>query len=68
MQKLTRKSQRYLEQLSHMGTYTDAILLENQERLNDIENILCSDSSDSCFVKVLKHKLKKCSMFKLGSN
>lgn len=44
-----------------MGTYTDTILLENQERLEDIENILYSDSSDSCFVKVLKHKLEKCS-------
>lgn len=48
-----------------MGTYTDAILLENQERLNDIETILYSDSSDSCFVKVLKHKLKKCSMLNI---
>lgn len=44
-----------------MGTYTDTILLENQERLEDIENILYSDSSDSTFVKVLKHKLEKCS-------
>ncbi|KAG2204101.1 hypothetical protein INT46_011113 [Mucor plumbeus] len=52
--------ERYLDQLSHMGTYTDTILLENQERLEDIENILYSDSSDSCFVKVLKHKLEKC--------
>ncbi|CAO0799900.1 unnamed protein product [Mucor circinelloides] len=52
--------ERYLDQLSHMGTYTDTILLENQERLEDIENILYSDSSDSTFVKVLKHKLEKC--------
>ncbi|KAI8647795.1 hypothetical protein BD408DRAFT_407819 [Parasitella parasitica] len=52
--------ERYLDQLSHMGTYTDTILLENQERLEDIENILYSDSSDSCFVKVLKYKLDKC--------
>ncbi|KAK4520547.1 peptide transporter ptr2 [Mucor velutinosus] len=52
--------ERYLDQLSHMGTYTDTILLENQERLNDIENILYSDASDSTFVKVLKHKLEKC--------
>ncbi|GAN07642.1 conserved fungal protein [Mucor ambiguus] len=52
--------ERYLDQLSHMGTYTDTILLENQERLEDIENILYSDASDSTFVKVLKHKLEKC--------
>ncbi|KAL9540165.1 hypothetical protein MBANPS3_009832 [Mucor bainieri] len=52
--------ERYLDQLSHMGTYTDTILLENQERLDDIENILYSDASDSTFVKVLKHKLEKC--------
>ncbi|KAF1806656.1 hypothetical protein V8B55DRAFT_1458542 [Mucor lusitanicus] len=52
--------ERYLDQLSHMGTYTDTILLENQERLEDIENILYSDASDSTFVKVLKHKLDKC--------
>ncbi|CAO3612934.1 unnamed protein product [Mucor fragilis] len=52
--------ERYLEQLSHMGTYTDTILLENQERLEDIEDILYSDASDSTFVKVLKHKLEKC--------
>ncbi|KAI9480642.1 MAG: hypothetical protein EXX96DRAFT_563599 [Benjaminiella poitrasii] len=52
--------ERYLEQISLMGTYTDTILLENQERLKDIEDILYSDSTNSCFVKVLKHKLKKC--------
>lgn len=44
-----------------MGTYTDTILLENKERLQDIEEILYADQTDSCFVKVLKHKLKKCS-------
>lgn len=48
-----------------MGTYTDTILLENQERLEDIEDILYSDASDSTFVKVLKHKLEKCSMWLL---
>ncbi|KAI7897935.1 uncharacterized protein BX663DRAFT_526500 [Cokeromyces recurvatus] len=52
--------ERYLEQISHMGTYTDTILLENQERLKDIENILYSDSSNSCFINVLKYKLEKC--------
>jgi hypothetical protein len=46
-----------------MGTYTDTILLENQERLDDIETILYSDSSDTCFVKVLKHKLTRCSKY-----
>ncbi|KAI9269583.1 hypothetical protein EDC94DRAFT_599297 [Helicostylum pulchrum] len=52
--------ERYLDQLAHMGTYTDTILLENKERLDDIEEILYADTTDSCFVKVLKHKLKKC--------
>lgn len=46
-----------------MGTYTDTILLENKERLDDIEEILYADTTDSCFVRVLKHKLKKCSKF-----
>ncbi|KAI8977133.1 hypothetical protein BDF20DRAFT_913502 [Mycotypha africana] len=53
-------AERYLEQLALMGTYTDAVLLKNQEKLKDIENILYSDSSDSTFVKVLKHKLESC--------
>ncbi|KAI8376964.1 hypothetical protein BD560DRAFT_482310 [Blakeslea trispora] len=52
--------ERYLDQLSHMGIYTDTILLENQDRLKDIENILFADSSGSCFVELLKHKLKMC--------
>ncbi|KAI8971363.1 hypothetical protein BDB01DRAFT_811532 [Pilobolus umbonatus] len=52
--------ERFLEQLAHMGTYTDTILLENEKRLSDIELILYSDQSDTCFVKILKHKLKKC--------
>ncbi|KAI9281836.1 hypothetical protein BY458DRAFT_486707 [Sporodiniella umbellata] len=52
--------ERYLEQLAHMGVYTDTILLENQARLDDIREILYSDDSDSCFVALLKHKLKLC--------
>ncbi|KAI8356118.1 hypothetical protein EDC96DRAFT_515825 [Choanephora cucurbitarum] len=52
--------ERYLDQLSHMGIYTDTILLENQGRLKDIETILFADSSGSCFVELLKHKLKIC--------
>ncbi|CAO3609492.1 unnamed protein product [Mucor hiemalis] len=52
--------ERYLDQLAHMGTYTDTILLENKERLDDIENILYCDESGSCFIEILKHKLKMC--------
>ncbi|KAG1350494.1 hypothetical protein G6F62_003255 [Rhizopus arrhizus] len=52
--------ERYLEQLAHMGVYTDTILLENQARLNDIKEILYSDKSGSCFVDLLKHKLNLC--------
>ncbi|KAG1468254.1 hypothetical protein G6F56_003939 [Rhizopus delemar] len=53
--------ERYLEQLAHMGIYTDTILLENQARLDDIKEILYSDKSGSCFVALLKHKLHLCS-------
>ncbi|KAI8890689.1 hypothetical protein K501DRAFT_236285 [Backusella circina FSU 941] len=52
--------ERYLDQLAHMGTYTDTMLLENKERLNDIETILNSDTSESCFVELLKHKYDRC--------
>ncbi|CEI88476.1 hypothetical protein RMCBS344292_02864 [Rhizopus microsporus] len=52
--------ERYLDQLAHMGVYTDSILLENQERLNNIKEILYADESDSCFVNLLKHKLDLC--------
>lgn len=44
-----------------MGVYTDSILLENQERLNNIKEILYADESGSCFVDLLKHKLDLCS-------
>lgn len=44
-----------------MGVYTDSILLENQERLNNIKEILYADESGSCFVNLLKHKLDLCS-------
>lgn len=52
-----------MDQLAHMGTYTDTILLENKERLDDIEIILYSDTSGSTFVELLKHKLKLCSKY-----
>ncbi|CAO3660985.1 unnamed protein product [Rhizopus microsporus] len=52
--------ERYLDQLAHMGVYTDSILLENQERLNNIKEILYADESGSCFVDLLKHKLDLC--------
>ncbi|KAL0075016.1 hypothetical protein J3Q64DRAFT_1384370 [Phycomyces blakesleeanus] len=56
--------ERYLDQLSQMGIYTDSILLEIRSRLADIESIVFADSSSSnvspCFLDLLKKKLTRC--------
>ncbi|ORZ02890.1 hypothetical protein BCR43DRAFT_449963 [Syncephalastrum racemosum] len=54
--------ERYLEQLTQMGIYTDVVLLEIQERVNDLESIVLADKGDvnSCFLDLLRKKLNRC--------
>ncbi|KAI8374443.1 uncharacterized protein BYT42DRAFT_576373 [Radiomyces spectabilis] len=57
--------ERYLDQLSQMGIYTDSILIEIEERLQDIADILEADSqrsqgTHSYFLDLLKQKHARC--------
>ncbi|KAI9314940.1 hypothetical protein BX666DRAFT_1862006, partial [Dichotomocladium elegans] len=56
-------AERYLAQLTRMGIYTDAILIEIEDRLKDVESIILSEEngteSSSSFLDLLKKKLSR---------
>ncbi|KAI9278642.1 hypothetical protein BDA99DRAFT_492737 [Phascolomyces articulosus] len=51
--------ERYLEQLTQMGIYTDTILVEIEERVADVESIINAGNTEvaSSFLDLLKKKL-----------